>query len=416
MALDSEPTVGAPRALGAWSIIDDPTAFNATTNSHNRKIVEAGPYVFVGYRDGESLCRVAKSRDAGDTWEQVDLPRLAGVQAPVLAADRDGCVHLMYRLENSTMRYLRFSPDDDWSAPEVNQQSVQAGAKYTLEYDAVHDLLYFSHRVEGNLCIAVLDKDGKVVRDVRIVDTDRQGKVPDYKDPHYQSMFADTEGWLHVIYTCTDFHLNAQPPHPRYRYQSVRYLRTRDQGLCWERAGGTELDVPYEIGKDAPDTRVNTEAEEKASPVWGASLAVTNGQVHVLYSLMEQPSRAMYARLDRKTGQVAARAELPLDGTANALAVDPNARVNSPAPVCAFGILQHRPALAVTLDNGDSWRLAGHLPEVPIRPGYQIHWTTSMSCLSREGYVYSAFTERVPGVPENKLDGGRTFFARWRLA
>ena len=406
---------GRPGTESHWSIVDDHAAFNATTNSHNRKIAEAGPCVFLGYRDGDSVCRIAKSRDSGDTWEQVDLPELEGMQAPVLVADRDERVHIVFRMQNSDMRYLRLGPDDDWSSTETSRDVVTAGPKYTLEYDAVNDLLFLSHRVAGSLRITVLDTDGETVRTVPLVNSDKQGNSPDYMDPHYQSMFADSEGWLHLIYTRTDFHLDAESPDDRYRYHSVHYLRTRDAGLHWERADGGGLDVPYEIGDGAPDVEVNTEEEREASGgIWGASLAVANGQVHVLYSAPDSGG-PVYARLDRETAQVTGRARMPFDGSALALAVTPGTAGEDVSPLFAFGNLEQRPALAVTMDNGDTWHLAGHIADVPIRPDQQIHWLTCMSHVSREGWICSAFTARLPGVPESKVNGGRVFFVRWRL-
>ena len=49
-------------AESAWSLVDDRAAFNATTNAHNRKIAEAGPYLFLGYHviGGRSVFRKRK--------------------------------------------------------------------------------------------------------------------------------------------------------------------------------------------------------------------------------------------------------------------------------------------------------------------------------------------------------------------
>jgi len=384
-----------------WRLIDADVYRSATFGSFNSKIAVVGKKWFLaylvaskGYRVG-GFFKLVESDDSGRTWRPIYIDDIRCLQPPSMVADSSGRLHLTMQYEGGFARYVRFAPDETGEyRPDVRRQFGRAGTKSALAYDPTRQRLYFSHRESGQMGIAVLDLEGRLVSDKTLVK--KRGTYPlkgsaVYEDAHYQSLVVDAAGVVHLLYTrALIFNKESKPEH---RYSGVHYMRSPDGGKTWE-TGGRRLAIPTDL--TTPQKVYLPEQEGFGKELWGECIAADARGAHILYWGYDSRSRRHrphYVCLDAR-GNESVRGVLPLRSLHTPLISGENS-----GDVYAFGINDERAAVLLRAqDEGRSWRTVAAMRGPKLRVPYA---ATAFPRVTRSGYVLAALTDRPrPNKPE----------------
>lgn len=294
-----------------------------TFGSFNVHAVEIRGVYYVAYveTDANGISRVVvkQSGDAGQTWEDL-IPSSRGMltieQPPVIVADSAGRMHMGWTAPNGKGNYAVYGPspgDPDRlaSTPLVWRQDVgNSNAKFAMAYNEVADCVHWSRRNgSGDMELYSMQLTGSQSTGyglswrVTPLITHVGNCGTDYWDAHYQSLFVDELGRLHLIYTPHHWP-NGSCDSSHYERVNVGYMYSDDAGRTFHRANGFPISLPARA--DNLSSAGTMLAAGSGTTIWGASLYADSQHVFVLYH-DSRISTHYCVRLGRETGTEEAR-------------------------------------------------------------------------------------------------------------
>lgn len=342
----------------------DPTgdANIPTFGAFNRHVAEINGMYYVSYHDANQYIRIVKSADGGRTWSDLYASgNHTGDQPAVIDVDNNGRLHAVWT-DGGTCRYMRFS-----GAPLVKDIDKTIGnctTKFAMVYNPVADVLYMSRRDNSaDAYLIQYDTSGNQVSSTKIINhVGTFGQPVEYWDAHYQSLYVDAAGRLHMIFTphkWADASITAG-----YERVKVMYMYSDNHGVNWKKADGTNITVPFDANNLTAATPASSE-----SHAWGASVLATANHVHILYARQDGTAGEKYIRLNRSTGVKEKDYYIPDINVHSVLIADPNSN-----KLYIATEENNRPSLFVSTNSGDSWGLYSHLL---VPPTEDLHTFTS---------------------------------------
>lgn len=240
--------------------------------------------------------------ETGAWTEPVTLNRGKDNHArPVLTIDEDGFLHVVLSGHNSPVTYrksLKANDASEWSEPETigngTYPSIACGAGGRLVVT-----MRSAPRWNGVDCFTK-DPGEPWSKPLKIFY--RDPKLPGYAG--YQTGLAwGPEGkMLHFV---ADFYESVETYRLRGVHQAVCYLRSPDGGKTWERADGTQVELPCRPEQMDILARSEGDRGQKLPPPWilaqGSIVCDASGTPHVLYiSHLEKPGQVVIASPDSK--------------------------------------------------------------------------------------------------------------------
>lgn len=236
---------------------------------------------------------------------------------PALTIDHDGYLHAIMSGHNSPVtrrRSLKPNDSSEWSKPVAIGRGtypiVACGPASSL-----YVIMRSAHRWNGvDLYVKRPDADWK--KQCKLVK--RRKDLAGYAAFHGGLAFGN-DGTLHCV---VDFYEGKGIWNRRGLHQAVCYLCSRDNGVTWEKADGTPIDLPAR--PEQLDILARTTEEKRHQPMpppevlaMGCTVTDTAGVPHVFYvSHLEEPGQLLHARPDadgtwRQTPIEAAKTAFP---------------------------------------------------------------------------------------------------------
>ncbi len=294
-----------------------------TFGSFNVHAVEIRGVYYVALVDtdanGVSHVVVKQSDDGGQTWADF-IPSSRGMltieQPPVVVADAVGRMHMGWTAPNGKGNYAVYGattedPDRLAPTPLVWRQDVgNSNAKFAMAYNPTADCVHWSRRNgSGDMELYSMQLTGSQSTGYTLswritpLITHVGNCNTDYWDAHYQSLFVDGLGRLHLIYTPHHWP-NGSCDSSRYERVNVGYMYSDDAGRTFQRADGSPIALPARA--DNFTSAGTMLASANGTTIWGASLYADKQHVFILYH-DSRISTHYCVRLERETGLEQAR-------------------------------------------------------------------------------------------------------------
>jgi hypothetical protein len=218
---------------------------------------------------------------------------------PVLTIDHDGYLHAVMSGHNSPVTHrhsLRPNDSSEWS-----EAAVIGNGTYPIIVCGPDGSVYVTMRSANrwNGVDLYVKRPGEEWRQqCKLVK--RREDLTGYAAFH-GGLAVGQDGTLHCV---VDFYEGKGVMDQRGLHQAVCYLRSRDDGISWEKADGTPIALPAR--PEQLDILVQTTEEQRHEPMpppevlaQGCIVTDDNGVPHILYiSHLERPGQILHARPD----------------------------------------------------------------------------------------------------------------------
>jgi hypothetical protein len=372
--------------------------YGSTGQSHSRTVVSNQYGYFATYvhdrdEDGNyAQWRLVRSTDGGSTFTTV-YSATHGTPAPVIETDRNGNIYLIHSDQATTGNavVLRFSAADTYSTPVTLATLSEGGAqKFSAVIDEERGQLYYASVTSlepapyhTKMYFFTVPLNGGTPTRVRLT---QPGTIADAQYPH---LYLDEHGDLYAAWTTAEAGM--------YTYESIHIMRSRNGGVSWQNLKSEPVTLPVVADYSGPTEMVNATYERAYSPFL-ANMIVKQGKAHFFYRTgLFDPQWMHYVRYDVVTG-VREDDVTPIWSGGNyslnnldGFCTTRRERLDSTL-YCVSKTTDHRLAVLVSTDNGQSWQdYAATAPFPNPNCVGCLYAITGARQITDDGYLIGAF-------------------------
>lgn len=395
-------------------LVDDNTIGYSTFQSNNQKVASNANGVFFTYlvtSNGVPYSNqgwwLARTTDGGQSFTNL-YNGASTASAPCLETDSSNNLYLIVPTTGSDATFYKFL-STDYTTPSVTTTLTGlAQEKYSMALDEANNKIYFASKsnkfVVLNMAGAVIVAPYTFTQNGTDILTSSFSLVAEY--PNLQ---LDDVGNLYCAWT------TAGGPST---YWNILWMVSRDFGVTWQKADGTNLPLPITV--NSTGTNQISNRIDNGKTVFLSSFAYANERLHVMYYMNDGANgqKQIYQRINPTTGAIEVRTVQPLVCNPTIAGLDgffvkPVAYGTFASPSVLYFVTssENRYVVSsVSLDNGVTWKRTKTLDMNPAT-GWRVYSVGGFRNLVGGNTAYGAFT--VQDIANTPLNGsGETYFIK----